>query len=233
MRRKLEILALILIMALLLGGGAVLPATAAPEVIVSLDAPEEVAPGDDFTAKVNISQVTDFDACNYDVSFDTSVLRLDDVTSGVTGSATIPVDFYNQISPGTYGVVQNVPGLPGVSGSGYLAVLHFHVIGSTNSSSPISLSSGVLSNIEAQLILATWVGDSVSVVAPVTTTPSPVVSPPPEASAPSAPAPQPPEATVPSAPAQPIKWPVLWGVIGVAVAVGVTAFLRVRKRKAY
>jgi len=221
--------------------------TSAPVgVTVSIDAPEEVAPGDDFTAKVNISQVTDFDACNYDVSFDTSVLRLDDVTSGVTGSATIPVDFYNQISPGTYGVVQNVPGLPGVSGSGYLAVLHFHVIGSTNSSSPISLSSGVLSNIEAQLILATWVGDSVSVVAPVTTTPSPVVSPPPEASAPSAPAPQPPEATVPSAPApqppeatapstpaQPIKWPVLWGVIGVAVAVGVTAFLRVRKRKAY
>jgi len=132
-------------------------------VLVSIDAPDSAAPDSDFTANVNISGVTDFDACNYDVSFDASVLRLDNVTSGLIGSTTIPVDVANEVSSGTYRVVQNVPGMAGVSGSGYLAVLHFHVIGSEGDSSTISLSNGMLSNNLAEEITATWVGDSVNI----------------------------------------------------------------------
>ncbi|GAI53250.1 unnamed protein product, partial [marine sediment metagenome] len=49
---------------------------------------------------------------------------------GLIGSTPVPVDMYNEISSGTYRVVQNVSGLSGATGSGYLAVLHFHVIGS-------------------------------------------------------------------------------------------------------
>ena len=138
---------------------------------VSINAPNEVAPGSDFTANVNISGVTNgvtnFDAASYDVSFDASVLRLDDVTSGLIGSTTIPVDMYNEISPGTYHIIQDVPGLAGVSGSGYLAVLHFHVIGSAGDSSTISLSNGMLENNQAEEITAAWVGDTVDVVTPV------------------------------------------------------------------
>jgi hypothetical protein len=70
---------------------------------------------------------------------------------------------YNEMSPGTYRVVQNVPGLTGVSGSGYLAILHFHVIGSEGDSSAITLSNGTLSDAQAVEIEATWVGDSVSI----------------------------------------------------------------------
>jgi hypothetical protein len=227
MRRILEILAVITIMALLLGGGAVVPVAATPGVTVSLGAPDEAAPDSDFTANVNISAVVNFDACNYDVSFDALVLRLDNVTSGLIDSTPIPVDIYNEISPGTYRLVQNVPGLAGAGGSGYLSVLHFHVTGSGGDSSPISLSSGMLANNSAEEIVATWVGDSVTVVAlaVISTTPPLAVSPSPEAAAPSttAPAPAPP-------PVQPIKWPVLWGVIAGATAVGVIAFLRARRR---
>jgi len=226
MRRVLEILALITIMALLLGGGA-LSVAATPEVIVRLDALDEVALDSDFTANVNISEVVDFDACDYDVSFDASVLRLDGVTAGVIGSATIPVDIYNEISPGTYRVVQNVPGLAGVSGSGYLAVLHFHVVGT--GSSAISLSKGMLSNILAEKIPATWVGDSVMVVAAVeATTPPAAVTPPTAASPSSAAVASSEEAALPAKAA--INWPVLGAVIGVAIAVGITVFLRVRRR---
>ncbi len=132
-------------------------------VIVSIGAPTQAAPDSDFTANVNISQVVNFDACNYDVSFDASVLRLDNVTSGLIGATTIPVDIANQISPGAYRVIQNVPGISGVSGSGYLAVLHFHVIGSAGTSSAIGLSNGTLANSLAEEIAATWVGDSVNV----------------------------------------------------------------------
>jgi len=139
--------------------------TSAPpgEVTVSIDAPAEAASNSDFTANVNISGVVDFDSCNYDVSFDASVLRLDDVTSGLIGSTTIPVDMFIEVTSGTWRVIENVPGLTGVSGSGYLAVLHFHVIGSEGDSSAISLSNGMLANNLAEEIAATWVGDSVDI----------------------------------------------------------------------
>jgi len=163
MGRIVRILGIITIVALLLGGGAVVPVAAQTAATVSIDAPDEAAPGSDFTANVSISEVVDFDACNYDVSFDASVLRLDNVTSGLIGSTTIPVDIYNEISSGTWRVIQNVPGLSGVSGSGYLAVLHFHVIGSAGDSGTITLSNGMLSNTLAEEITATWAGDSVSV----------------------------------------------------------------------
>jgi len=200
---------------------------AIPPVPVSIDAPDEAAAGSDFTANVNISEVVDFDACNYDVTFDASVLRLDNVTSGLIGSTAIPVDIYNEISSGTWRIIQNVPGISGVSGSGNLAVLHFHVIGSQGDSSTISLSNGMLSDNLAEGILATWVGDSVRVVAAAAVaeaTPPTAVNSSPEVTAPDKAAPS---------PAKTINWPVLWGVIGAAIAVGLIVFLRVRRRKVY
>ena len=180
MRKIWRILAAITVVALLLGSGALLPVAAAPEVTVSIDAPDEAAPDSDFTANVNIGEVVDFDACNYNVSFDALVLRLDNVASGLIGAEEIPVDIANEISPGTWTVVENVSGTAGVSGSGYLAVLHFHVIGSEGDSSTITLSNGMLGNNLAEEIPATWVGDSVSVP---DTTPPTVVSVSPEADA--------------------------------------------------
>ena len=158
----MKILSIVTLMALLLGG-AVVPVAATPQVMISINAPAEAASGNDFTADINISEVTNFDACNYDISFNASMLRLDNITSGLIGSTTIPVDIYNEISSGTYRIVQNVSGMTGVSGSGYLAVLHFHVVGSEGGSSTISLSNGMLSNNLAEEIAATWVGDTVNV----------------------------------------------------------------------
>ncbi len=252
MRRIMKILGIITVVALLLGSGVVLPVAATPGVTISIDAPAETALDSDFTANVNISEVTNFDACNYDVSFDASVLRLDNVTSGLIGSTTIPVDMYNEISPGIWRVVQNIPDFPGVSGSGYLAVLHFHVVGSEGSSN-ISLSNGVLSDNTASEIQPTWTGNSVkvAVTASEPTTPPPVVNPAPEAITPPAvvnPAPEAitpppvvnpaPEATAPNEaaaplPAKPINWPVLWGVIEGVIVVGLITFLLARRKKAY
>ena len=225
MKRIMKILGVIAIVALLLGGGAAVPVVAAPEVIVSIDVPDGVAPDSDFTANLSISEVVDFDACQYDVSFDASVLRLDNVTSGFIGSAEIPVDIYNQLAPGTYRVVQNVPGLAGASGSGYLAVLHLHVIGSEGDSSMVGPSNGVLSDIAASEIEATWVGGSVRVAAASEdTTPPAAVTPSPEATAPDEAAPS---------PAEPINWPLLWKVIGGVVVVGLIILFVVARLRAY
>jgi clostripain len=136
---------------------------AQPEVTVSIDAPATAAPDSDFTATVDITEVTDLDSGNYDVTFDPMVLRLDDVASGLIGSDEVPVDMYNEMSPGTYRVVQNLPGVDGVSGSGYLSVLHFHVLGVEGDSSAITLSNGVLSDNQAEEITANWTGDSVEI----------------------------------------------------------------------
>jgi hypothetical protein len=161
MRRVMKILGMaIIIVLLLIVGAAVVVADTPVEVIVY--APNEVAQDSNFTANVSIGEVADFDGCYYDVSFDAAVLRLDDVTTGLIGSTTIPVETYWEVSPGTWRVVQSIPGATGVTGSGYLAVLHFRVIGSLGDSSDISLS-GSLYDTMAEEIPATWVSDAVDV----------------------------------------------------------------------
>jgi len=161
MGRIMRILGIIAIMALLLGGGASVMPVAAPEVSVSIDAPAQVAEDSDFTATVDIGDVVDLNSAQYDVSFDNAVLQLDNVTSGQIDTTEITVLAFSEISPGTYTVVQSLL-LGTVSGSGYLAVLHFHVIGSEGDSSAIDISNGILSGLEAE-IEATWIGDSVDI----------------------------------------------------------------------
>jgi len=208
-------------LALLLAGGAVPPVAATLGVTVSLDAPAQASPDSNFTAAISISQVTGFDACNYDVNFDATVLRLDDVTSGLIGSEEIPVDIYNEISPGTYRIIQNVPGVAGVSGSGYLAELHFHVIGAEGDRSLVGPSDGVLSDITAGDIEAAWV-EGVVMVATAgedtglseSTGPAPLLPPPP-----------------PSAGTDGV--PVLWLVIGGAVLLGIIILFLVARSRAY
>jgi hypothetical protein len=97
---KNRILGMMVIVALVLGVVMATPVVAA-DVTVSVDAPEQVSPDSDFTVNINISDVTDFDACNYDITYDSSVLRLDSVASGQIGSTTIPVDVYNEVGDGT------------------------------------------------------------------------------------------------------------------------------------
>jgi hypothetical protein len=235
MKRIVEIpSAIAIVMALLLGCRAMPLVAATPGVIVSIDAPGGAAPDSDFTAGVNINEVNDFDACQYDVSFDATALRLDDVTSGLIGSTEIPVDIYDEISPGTYRVVQNVPGLAGASGSGYLTELRFRAIGGQDSQ--IRLSNGVLSDIAASEIEATWVGDSVMVMAEIpgaTTLPpaanlsSEPTTPPPESGPEDA-------ASAPLLPPPPPSGysglPILWLVIGGVVLFGLIIIFMIARR---
>ena len=152
--------------ALLLGLFLVLSiANANGEVPVTVDAPTSVDEGVNFIVTVTIGAVTNFDACDYEVVFNSEVITLTSVTDGVIDGTTIPVIGTNEIALGRVKVVENVTGFPGVSGSGYLAELHFTVIGSDGTSSTINLEEGCLSDNTATEITATWTGDSVNVVA--------------------------------------------------------------------
>jgi len=163
-----RILYVIALVGLLLGIAAVgrNAAVAADGVTVSINAPVRVVEGSTFTVTVDITDVTAFDAGQFDVSFNDSVIQLDDVTAGLAGTTQIPTALWNEISTGTCRIIVNVPGVPGVDGSGYLAVLHFHAGISVDGSSAVSLSNGFLNNNLASEITATWVGDSVNVCEP-------------------------------------------------------------------
>ncbi|MFH1775448.1 MAG: carboxypeptidase regulatory-like domain-containing protein, partial [Chloroflexota bacterium] len=182
MKRFMSLGLTLLVLAALMVGilPAALPALAVDEVPVSINAPPQAAPGADFVASVDIGAVTDFDAANFDVAFDPTVLEITDITPGVDitdgdiGGTAIPVVSTNVINAGTgpgdlrvIRVVVNVPDYPGVTGSGKLADLHFHVIGLDGDSSVIGLANGVLGdNTGDNEIPAQWAGDAVNIVAP-------------------------------------------------------------------
>ena len=158
MKRIMRTLGITIISVLLLYVGVLVPVAAQEEVSVSINAPDRVMPDSDFTATVDIAEVVDLNAAQYDISFDPSILRLDDITAGQIDSTEIPVQF-NEVSPGTYRVIQSM-GLEMVSGSGYLSVLHFHALLAREGD--INLFNGLLSGMGGE-IQATWIGDSVAV----------------------------------------------------------------------
>jgi Cohesin domain len=141
-------------------------------VTVGVEVASTVSAGsNDFIARVNISDVTNFDAANYDITYDPAVFEVADVTDGLIGNSTIPVAMWQVVKAGRLRLINNVPGLPGVSGSGCLAEIKFHIIGSTGNVSEINLSNGTLSNTSANEIPATWVGQWVNLNAATATPP--------------------------------------------------------------
>jgi hypothetical protein len=148
---------------LLLGVNISSPALAAGEVSVRIaNVPTEVMSGDSFTARIEISEAKDLNAAQYDITFDTTVLRLADVTDGQIDSTDFDVFGYSETGPGTWRVVHSL-GLAEVSGSGFLSELHFQVIGSPGQTSSIGISDGMLSGMQGE-ISATWTGYSLSIV---------------------------------------------------------------------
>ena len=127
---------------------------------ISIDTPASVASGSTFIATVNVGPVTDFDAGQFDVSYDPAVLTIDDISpgAGITNGdiigTVIPVVGANPIAgaPGTLRVVVNLLGTDGVSGSGFLAKIQFRVIGGVGTSSAIGLTNVLVGNNVAQEI---------------------------------------------------------------------------------
>lgn len=79
----------------------------------------------------------------------------------------MPVDDWGFIPEGIQGVVRiinNVPGVSGVTGTGYLSQIQFDVVGSVNDSSYLNLSEGVIYDIYANEITVTaWLNDSIDI----------------------------------------------------------------------
>ena len=164
--RIMSVMGVMGILGLLVGGSVLLSSNPvkAADVAVIINAHAEVVKSSSFAISVDIGGVTAFDAGQFDVSFDESLVVLDSVTAGQIGATQIPIDLWNKIGTGTYRIIVNVPGVPGVNGSGNLAVLQFHAVNSAVGTTTVNLSNGFLNDSLAAEIPAAWSGDSIMVV---------------------------------------------------------------------
>ena len=154
-------LIVIIVLAVVLTGGS--SPNGGSGLTVSIDAPAEVSAGGELTVRVAVGEVVDFDSANYDITYDSDVLEVTGVGNGSIGNTTIPILNWN-FDQSKVRVINNVPGLPGVNGSGYLAEVYFNVVGSSGDSSDLKFDgSCVLYTIEVVQIEAQWADGSVRV----------------------------------------------------------------------
>ena len=149
-------------------------------VTVSIDSPETVdkSASKFFHALVRITDVTDFVAALYDITYDPDVLRIKDVTAGNISGTTIKIVEWRYMPTNTQGTVRIANIVPdtavasGVSGEGYLADIYFYVYrGALGDSSVISFIEGfgdpkgylMIGNNVGIEITATWTNSSVAI----------------------------------------------------------------------
>jgi hypothetical protein len=160
-------------------GASVTPTATTPpvgSVTVSIDLPETVkkSSGRYFHARIAITNVTNFDAAQYDITYDPDIIRIQDVTPGYISGTKIPIEEWGYVPANTQGTVRilnSVPNAPGVSGEGYLADIYFKVMGNPGDSSVISFVVGfgvpqgysMIVNNSGIEITATWTNSSVAI----------------------------------------------------------------------
>jgi len=151
----------IIVLAVVLSSGS--SPNGAGGLTVSIDAPAEVSAGGELTVRVAVGELMNFDSANYDIAYDADVLEVTGVGNGSIGDTVIPILNWN-FDPAKVRIINNVPGLPGVNGSGYLAEVYFQVIGSGGDTSDLAFTGNcVLYDNEAVQIQAQWAGGSVRV----------------------------------------------------------------------
>jgi hypothetical protein len=140
---------------------------AANTVKVTINAPTEALTSTDstistFTVRLDVENVTDLSAANYEITFNPTVLEFAQVDEGMINGTVLDV-FANESTPGTVIVAQG-PFASAVSGTGYLAELKFNAIGAPGSTSAISASNETLPDSLATSIPSSWTDDLVTIV---------------------------------------------------------------------
>jgi hypothetical protein len=146
-----------------------------PSSLISVSpASGEVMQGGTFDVNVNISDVANLNAFQFDLTYDSSVIQItgDEGMQGVSdglinGSTVIPVNMWGFLPPGTQGrvrVLGHMSGVSVVTGEGYLAQIHFSTIGVSGESSGLTLSNARLYNALGDIIPSTSISGSVTVV---------------------------------------------------------------------
>jgi PKD repeat protein len=126
-------------------------------VNVSIHAQSITTPGNDFYVYVMVENITDFNAADYLITYNSSVFAVSEVCNGSIEGISIPLNFSVNSTEGVCRIVQHM-GVGGISGTGYLAKILFSCIGEGSSYLNIQ---GNLSDAEGNSIPATWSGKEI------------------------------------------------------------------------
>jgi len=146
-----------------------------PPVEVWIEAPADVKRDELFTATVYISEVRNFDVAQYDIAYDPEVVRVIGVGDGTINETNVPVDMWGFMPPREQGVVRilnNMPGISGINGSGILATVECRAIGNHDATSSLRFIKGhgdpkgelLLGDRWGMEIHATWMDDSIHIL---------------------------------------------------------------------
>ena len=128
---------------------------------VTVNAPPVVT--DRFNITIDVENVTDLDSGQFELSFDPGVVIVEDVEAGSICGTTISIVGWSFMDVGTIKALFNLPGLKGVSGSGYVARINFELTGSQGDTSALDISNGLLVNNNADKMPAIWIDDGVTI----------------------------------------------------------------------
>jgi hypothetical protein len=121
-----------------------------------------------FDVTIDIENVLNMNAGQFDLSFDSSVVNVIWVEGGLVNDTTMRIDEWRFIDSDTIHVISKCPDDQTVSGSGHLATIKFVVTGSQGDTSVLDLSDGKLAGVAAEEIPALWFDSDVTVGVPVT-----------------------------------------------------------------
>ena len=148
-------------------GSLAIPGLAAQQTVgtvnATVNAPEMVNAGETFDATIDVANLTDFNAAQFDLSFDSSVVNVTGVADGSLDGATIPVSIWESVDADTVRMLVSMPIGEGASGSGYLAKVSFEAVGKAGDRSELDISGGLLVDKEAAEIPAAWIDDEVTI----------------------------------------------------------------------
>ncbi len=136
------------------------------EVEVKVNAPEYVEEKETFDVTIDVDSVTELTWSQFDLLFDKSVVKVEEVTEGRIVDTEIPIADWARMDSDTITVMTSVPEdkfLEGVSGSGYLAKITFKVKGGEGDESVLDISNVILGNTSAGEIPATWIDAEIKV----------------------------------------------------------------------
>ncbi len=136
---------------------------------ISIKTPSEVSEGENFTATVNVDNVSDLAILMFGLTFNSSVIRLTNTEEG-SDISTSGWSHWNSVQTVRYpgaGTVKvfafSDPSGSPINGDAELAQLEFKVIGKAGDKSGIDIK-GILGNWDVESIQAIWVGSEVAVI---------------------------------------------------------------------
>jgi hypothetical protein len=150
-------------------------------VNVTVNAPEYVS--DDFEVTIDITNVSDLNGAQFDLVYDPDVIDVLDVESGNIDDIEIPIVGERPMDDDRYRIIFQLDNAEKVSGSGYIALIIFEIIGDTGDTSAIYISDEFTRKLSeatgADEIPANWFGDTVTVgtlSSPSISAPTPTVN---------------------------------------------------------